>query len=205
MSLMEQSRPSGRSRRRFTMEFKADAVALVLDGDRPVAHVARDLGIGGTNLGNWVRQARIDRGEKPGLTTEERSELVRLRGENSKLRMERELPCERRRFGCRSRDSDPVSVGRFPEGRGVPDKSRVRCWRGEPPGVLRLVSPAGEGAQSRGSGRSRAGRRDQTGPRGLGRGLRVAEGDRGAAPAWPQSQPQARLPAHAGQRHLRHL
>ncbi len=91
MSLMEQSRPSGRSRRRFTKEFKADAVALVLDGDRPIAHVARDLGIGETNLGNWVRQALIDRGEKPGLTTEERSELVRLRRENSKLRMEREL------------------------------------------------------------------------------------------------------------------
>ena len=91
MSLMEKERPPGRTRRRFTKEFKADAVALVLDGDRPIAHVARDLGIGGSNLGNWVRQARIDRGEKPGLTSGERSELVRLRRENSKLRMEREL------------------------------------------------------------------------------------------------------------------
>ena len=91
MSLMEKDRPPGRTRRRFTKEFKADAVALVLDGGRPVAHVARDLGIGESNLGNWVRQARIDRGDKPGLTTEERSELVRLRRENSKLRMEREL------------------------------------------------------------------------------------------------------------------
>ena len=91
MSLMEKDRPPGRTRRRFSKEFKADAVALVLDGDRPVAHVARDLGIGESNLGNWVRQARVDRGERPGLTTEERSELVRLRRENSKLRMEREL------------------------------------------------------------------------------------------------------------------
>ncbi len=40
------------------------------------ALVARDLGIRETNLGNWVRQARIDRGEKPGLTTEERAELA---------------------------------------------------------------------------------------------------------------------------------
>ena len=99
MSLMERDRPPGRTRRRFSKEFKADAVALVLDGDRPVAHVARDLGIGESNLGNWVRQARIDRGDRPGLTTEERSELVRLRRENSKLRMERELPCERRPSG----------------------------------------------------------------------------------------------------------
>jgi transposase len=91
MSLMETERPPGRARRRFAKEFKADAVALVLDGGRPIAHVARDLGIGATNLGNWVRQARIDRGDRPGLTTEERSELVRLRRENSKLRMEREL------------------------------------------------------------------------------------------------------------------
>ncbi|MCY4036684.1 MAG: transposase [bacterium] len=91
MSLMEKEGPPGRARRRFAKEFKADAVALVLDGDRPVSHVARDLGIGESSLGNWVRQARIDRGEKPGLTTGERSELVRLRRENSKLRMEREL------------------------------------------------------------------------------------------------------------------
>lgn len=84
--MMEKERSPGRARRRFTKEFKADAVALVLDGDRPISHVARDLGIGESNLGNWVRQARVDRGEKPGLTTGERSELVRLRRENSKLR-----------------------------------------------------------------------------------------------------------------------
>ena len=55
MSLMERERPPGRARRRFTREFKADAVALVSGGERPVAHVAFDLGIGATNLGNWVR------------------------------------------------------------------------------------------------------------------------------------------------------
>ena len=91
MSLMEQESPLGRASRRFTKEFKADAVALVLDGGWPVAHVVRDFGIGESNLGNWVRQARVDRGERPGLATEERSELVWLRRENSKLRMEREL------------------------------------------------------------------------------------------------------------------
>ena len=37
--MMEKDRPPGRARRRFTPEFKADAVALVLVGDRPVAHV----------------------------------------------------------------------------------------------------------------------------------------------------------------------
>ena len=75
MNVMEHDRPSGRTRRRFTKEFKADAVALVLDGGLMVAQAARDLGIGETNRGNWVRQARIDRGEKPGWATEERAEM----------------------------------------------------------------------------------------------------------------------------------
>ena len=92
MSVMQEEVPSsGRSRRRFTKEFKADTVALILDGDRSIASVARDLGIGETNLGNWVRQARIDRGERPGLTTSERAELVELRREVRTLPMEREL------------------------------------------------------------------------------------------------------------------
>ena len=83
---MEQDRPPWRTRRRFTKEFKADAASLVLDGGLTVAQAARDLGIGETNLGNWVRQARIDRGDKPGLTTAEHAELVRLRREDAKLR-----------------------------------------------------------------------------------------------------------------------
>ena len=64
MSLMEQDKLSVRTRRRFSREFKADAVALVLDGERPIAGVARDLGIGASNLGNWVRQARIRRDQR---------------------------------------------------------------------------------------------------------------------------------------------
>ncbi len=66
-------------------------MALVLDEGRTIASVARSLGIGESNLGNWVRQARIDRGEREGLTTTERAELARLRRENAQLRMERDL------------------------------------------------------------------------------------------------------------------
>lgn len=89
MSVMEEQRP--RSRRSFTDEFKRDAVALVIDEDRKVIDVARSLGVGEGTLGNWVRQARIDRGERAGLTTSERSELAELRKENARLRMERDL------------------------------------------------------------------------------------------------------------------
>ena len=80
-----------RTRRSFTVEFKRDAVAMVLEQERTIADVARSLGIVESNLGNLVKQARIDRGERDGLTTEERAELTRLRRENAQLRMEREL------------------------------------------------------------------------------------------------------------------
>ena len=92
MSIMEKQRAGpvlapGRSRRSFT----ADAVSLVLDEGRSIASLARSLGIGATNLGNWVRQARVDRGERDGVTTSERAELAELRRENFRLRQEREL------------------------------------------------------------------------------------------------------------------
>ena len=51
----------------------------------------RLFGVGEGTLGNWVRQARIDRGQRPGMTTAERSEVAELRRENARLRMERDL------------------------------------------------------------------------------------------------------------------
>ena len=81
----------GPARPRFTAEFKADAVAMVVDGERSIVEVAKALGLVEQTLGNWVRQARVDRGERAGLTTDERAELVRLRRENAQLTMERDL------------------------------------------------------------------------------------------------------------------
>jgi transposase-like protein len=80
-----------RSRRSFTDEFKRDAVAMVLDDGNKVVDVAERLGIGEGTLGNWVRQARVDRGERAGMTTSERTELAELRRDNARLRMERDL------------------------------------------------------------------------------------------------------------------
>jgi transposase len=80
-----------RNRRQFTAEFKRDAVELVRTSGRPIAHIARDLGIYDSTLGNWVRQDAIDRGEREGLTTEEGERLRQLEAENTRLRMERDL------------------------------------------------------------------------------------------------------------------
>ena len=89
--MMEKQEPVRRSRRSFTGEFKRDAVSMVIEGGRSIKSLAEGLGIGETSLGNWVRQARTDRGERAGLTTLEKVELVELRRENARLRMERDL------------------------------------------------------------------------------------------------------------------
>ena len=80
-----------RTRRQFTAEFKRDAVELVRTSGRPIAEIARELGIYDSTLGNWVRQDRIDRGDQDGLSTDDRARLRELERENTKLRMERDL------------------------------------------------------------------------------------------------------------------
>ena len=77
---MEQTEKKKRGpRRRFTAEFKAEAVRLVQQTGRTCTDVAPDLGIQATNLRNWVEQIRIDAGKGPpgALTSEERAELTR--------------------------------------------------------------------------------------------------------------------------------
>ena len=63
--------------------------ASCADGARkrsPIAQVAKDLDVAAESLRTWVRQARTDAGEHPGVTTEQLEELRRLRSENRELR-----------------------------------------------------------------------------------------------------------------------
>jgi transposase-like protein len=82
-----------RKRRFFTPEFKADAVKLVTTGGRTVAQVVHDLDLTESALREWLKQAEADAGKGPpgALTTDEKTELARLRQENKVLRMERDL------------------------------------------------------------------------------------------------------------------
>ena len=80
METMEKKKP--RPRRSFTPEFKAEIVELCRRGDRSIGQVAKDFDLTETNVRTWVKQGEIDEGERPGLTTEEREELTRLRREN---------------------------------------------------------------------------------------------------------------------------
>jgi len=88
---MEQTMPQRRRRRAFTESFKAEVVALCRRGDRPIADVARELDLTETAVRRWVHQAEIDAGQRPGLTSSEHEELVRLRKENKVLREERDI------------------------------------------------------------------------------------------------------------------
>ncbi len=80
-----------RTRPPYPPEFRAEAVKLVRFSQKPISEVARDLGVSSESLRNWLKQERIDTGERNGLTTDEREELRRLRKENRVLREEREI------------------------------------------------------------------------------------------------------------------
>jgi transposase len=86
----EQPLPS-RRRGRYPRQFRKDAASLVIDQHRTIADVARELGVVEQTLGNWVRQERVDRGERDGTPTELREENTRLRREVKRLEMERDL------------------------------------------------------------------------------------------------------------------
>ncbi len=76
------------ARRKFDRDFREGAVRLVRETGKPIAQVARDLGINDGTLGNWVGLDRRRRVAGNGeLGEDERAELVRLRRECAELRM----------------------------------------------------------------------------------------------------------------------
>jgi transposase len=83
---------SRRSRRRFTDDFKEQAVRLVLDEGKSVSAVARELDLVPSALSTWVKRLQADRTKgRTGLTTAEREELARLRRQVFVLEEEREI------------------------------------------------------------------------------------------------------------------
>ncbi len=79
-------------RRTYSPEYRDEAVRMVLDSSRPIAEVARDLGLNEGTLGNWVNKYRHEHaGEEPPATLPERARLRELEKEVVELRMEREF------------------------------------------------------------------------------------------------------------------
>lgn len=83
----------GRKRRSFTDEFKAEAVALVLEQSVSIAQVATDLDLTETSLRGWVRavESAVAQGQATDLGSAERDALKRLRKEVKLLREERTI------------------------------------------------------------------------------------------------------------------
>ena len=75
----------------YPPEFKHRAVALARQGDKPIAQLARELGVAESGLRRWMAQADVNEGHQPGLTSEERRELADLRRRNRVLGMENEI------------------------------------------------------------------------------------------------------------------
>lgn len=82
------------TRKKHTKEFKEDAISLVLEQGYTRGEAAKSLGLNATMLGRWVKESQQDDGQAfrgNGKMTPEQDELRRLREENKKLKMEKEI------------------------------------------------------------------------------------------------------------------
>jgi transposase len=76
---------------KYDREFREGAIRIVNETGRPIAQVARELGVNEGTLGNWVARDREKRQNTHGLSTGDIEELKRLRAEVAELRMERDV------------------------------------------------------------------------------------------------------------------
>jgi transposase len=79
------------TRRKFDPDFKQGAVRIVTETGKPIAQVARELGIHPGTLDNWVVADRKHQAGDGALSADERAELIRLRKQNAELAMERDV------------------------------------------------------------------------------------------------------------------
>ena len=177
-------------RRRFSDEFKRDAVEIVRTSGKPIRQVANELGIYDSTLGNWVRQDEINRGEREGLSTDERERLRELERENARLRMEREL--EKTSCGLLGAGIERVMLYRFVDAQraeGFPVRMVCSVVGVSPSAYYAYKQQPQPGPGS--AGRGCPGGRDPGHLGRVGRDLWFATGVRRATPAKPGSEPQA--------------
>ena len=79
-------------RRKFSPEFKDEAVKMVIESSRAIAEVAREIQVNEGTLGNWVNKYRVEHAdEEPPLSVSDRARLRELELENRELRMKAEF------------------------------------------------------------------------------------------------------------------
>jgi transposase len=91
---------------KYPKELMDRGIRLALEGERPIAYIARDLGIHPEALRKRVRRAEVDAGLREGLTSDERDELKRLRRENFELRRANSILKEASVFFAKELDPD---------------------------------------------------------------------------------------------------
>jgi len=94
------------ARKKYPDELMDRGVRLVFESGRPIAHVARDLGVSAEALRKRVRRAEVDAGKREGLTGDEREELAQLRRENFELRRANSILKEASVFFAKELDPD---------------------------------------------------------------------------------------------------
>ena len=131
-------------RAQYTREFKLEAVRQVRSG-QPIAVVAKVLGIPKASLGNWVRlsaKGELDGaggGDKSIQVSPEKMEIARLRAENARLRMERDVAKKPRRTSRRTRCEVRLDC---PNEVPLPGERVLRGAGGQRQRVLQLAAPA---------------------------------------------------------------
>ena len=96
--------------KKYPDELRERAVRLVRESGRPIAHVARDLGVHKESLRTWVRQDEADCGERKDiLSSEERERLKALERENRELRRANEILKAASAYFAKELDQGPRS------------------------------------------------------------------------------------------------
>jgi transposase len=81
-----------RAKKKFSPEYRDEAVKRVIETSKPIAEVARELSINEGTLGNWLRIYReAHAGDEPPLSVNERARLRELERENRELKMKAEF------------------------------------------------------------------------------------------------------------------
>src|SRR5215831_21011163 len=126
-------------RRKFSPQFKAEAVQMVIETGKPIAQVARDLGIHDGTLGNWVNAWRRQHPEPDHpLSPVERARVKELEDEVARLRMENEFlkkqrPSSRGSTGSRAVRCDRRGEGQLQDRLDVPAAGRAALVVGSGP------------------------------------------------------------------------
>lgn len=126
----------------YPEEFRRDVVAVARKGNAPIKQVAKDFGISEACLHNWLKQADIEDGNKPGLTREESTELRELRKRTKQLEQENEILRRPRRSSLANCPQNEVPAGPRTGRRRVPCRGDLPGARFHSTGVLQVEENA---------------------------------------------------------------